>query len=49
MIKDDTVDPNGPWTDDDLKEWGKIVRETLRLKWESSISDALRENRRTRR
>jgi endoglucanase len=32
MIKDDSVNPKGPWTDDDLKEWGKIVRETLRAK-----------------
>jgi len=32
MIKDDTVDPKGPWSNDDLKEWGKIVRQTLREK-----------------
>jgi endoglucanase len=32
MIKDDSVDPKGPWSDGDLKEWGKIVRETLRAK-----------------
>ena len=32
MIKDDTVDPKVPWSNDDLKEWGKIVRETLREK-----------------
>jgi len=32
MIKDDSVDPKGPWSDNDLKEWGRIVRETLREK-----------------
>jgi len=31
MIKDDSVDPKGPWSDNDLKEWGKVVRETLRV------------------
>jgi endoglucanase len=30
MIKDDSIDPKGGWTDDDLKEWGKVVREILR-------------------
>ena len=30
MIKDDSVNPAGPWSDDDLKEWGKRVREELR-------------------
>ena len=29
MITDDSVDPKGPWSDDDLKEWGKMVREEL--------------------
>ena len=32
MIKDDSVDPKGSWSDDDLKEWGKMVREILRSK-----------------
>ena len=32
MIKDDSVDPEGPWSEDDLKEWGKMVREMLRSK-----------------
>jgi endoglucanase len=31
MIKDESVDPKGPWTEDDLKEWGKLVWEELRL------------------
>ena len=30
MIKDDSVDPKGPWSENDLKEWGKMVREMLR-------------------
>jgi endoglucanase len=29
MIKDDSVDPDGPWTNNDLKEWGTTVRETI--------------------
>jgi len=32
MIKDDAVDPKGPWSENDLKEWGKMVREMLRTK-----------------
>jgi len=32
MIKDDSVDPKGPWSDKDLKAWGKMVREMLREK-----------------
>jgi endoglucanase len=32
MIEDDSVDPKGPWSDKDLKEWGRIVREALREK-----------------
>ena len=32
MIKDDSVDPKGPWSDNDLKEWGRVVRGTLREK-----------------
>ena len=32
MIKDDSVSPKGPWSDEDLKEWGKMVREMLRAK-----------------
>jgi len=32
MIKDDSVDPKGHWSENDLKEWGKMVREMLRSK-----------------
>ena len=31
MIKDDFIDPKGPWEDNDLKEWGKMVREEMRF------------------
>ena len=30
MIKDDSVNPKGPWSDSDLKKWGRVVREALR-------------------
>jgi len=30
MIKDDSVDPKGPWSENDLKDWGKMVRGMLR-------------------
>ena len=30
MIKDDFVDPHGPWADNDLKEWGIVVRDRLK-------------------
>ena len=49
MIKDDSVDANGPWAVDDLKEWGKIVRETLRAKWGTMLNDAFQSNRRINR
>ena len=29
MIKDDFIDPKGNWSDDDLKEWGRMVKEEL--------------------
>jgi len=32
MIKDDSVNPKGPWAENDLKEWGTMVREMLRGK-----------------
>ena len=32
MIKDDSVDPKGAWSNDDLKDWGKMVRGMLRGK-----------------
>ena len=37
MINDDSVNPKGTWLEDDLKEWGKMVREMLRLKWKYVI------------
>jgi len=42
MIKDDTVDPQGPWAESDLKEWGKVVRETLRSKWNDMLREIIR-------
>jgi len=32
MIKDDSVDPKGPWSGNDLKEWGTMVRGMIREK-----------------